>query len=158
MCTAQSLINQGVKPMSAVNNKEIFTLEFKVRDYECDMQGIVNNAVYQNYLEHARHEYLLAKGVDFAELARNKINLVVLRAELDYKLPLVSGDEFFIEVTVAQSSRVRFDFLQNIYRKRDNKLMLAAKITGTSLNERGRPFVPEVIEKLFSVNADTTAV
>jgi acyl-CoA thioester hydrolase len=131
-------------------DKELFTLAFKVRDYECDMQGIVNNSVYQNYLEHARHEFLLSKGVDFAELARQKINLVVLRAELDYKLPLVSGDEFYVETVVVQSSRVRFDFLQNIYRKRDQKLMLAAKITGTSLNERGRPFVPDVITQLFA--------
>lgn len=132
-------------------DKEIFTLDFKVRDYECDMQGIVNNSVYQNYLEHARHEFLLAKGIDFAELTRQKINLVVLRAELDYKLPLVSGDEFYVDVVVEQSSRVRFDFLQNIYRKRDQKLMLAAKITGTSVNERGRPFVPDVISQLFPV-------
>lgn len=130
-------------------DKEIFTLDFKVRDYECDMQGIVNNSVYQNYLEHARHEFLLSKGIDFAELARQKINLVVLRAELDYKLPLVSGDLFYVDVRVEQSSRVRFDFVQNIYRKNDNKLMLAAKITGTSLNERGRPFVPDVITQLF---------
>ena len=130
-------------------DKEIFTLDFKVRDYECDMQGIVNNSVYQNYLEHARHEYLLDKGIDFAELARQKINLVVLRAELDYKLPLVSGDEFYVDVRVEQQSRVRFDFVQHIYRKRDNKLMLAAKITGTSLNERGRPFVPDVIANLM---------
>lgn len=136
-------------------DKEIFTLDFKVRDYECDMQGIVNNSVYQNYLEHARHEYLLSKGVDFAELARQKINLVVLRAELDYKLPLVSGDEFYVDVRVEQSSRVRFDFIQHIYRKRDNKLMLAAKITGTSLNERGRPFVPDVIANLMDVVANT---
>lgn len=136
-------------------DKEKFTLDFKVRDYECDMQGIVNNSVYQNYLEHARHEYLLSKSVDFAELARQKINLVVLRAELDYKLPLVSGDEFYVDVRVEQSSRVRFDFIQNIYRKRDNKLMLAAKITGTSLNERGRPFVPDVIANLMDAVANT---
>lgn len=129
---------------------KIFTLDFKVRDYECDMQGIVNNAVYQNYLEHARHEFLLARGIDFAELARKKINLVVLRIELDYKQPLVSGDEFYVDVTVEQSSRVRFDFLQNIYRKSDNKLMLTGKVTGTSLNERGRPFVPDEIAKLFT--------
>ncbi len=130
-------------------DKEIFSLDFKVRDYECDMQGIVNNSVYQNYLEHTRHEFLLSKGINFAELAAQKINLVVLRAELDYKQPLVSGDEFYVDVEVVQSSRVRFDFLQNIYRKRDQKLMLSAKITGTSLNERGRPFVPEVITQLF---------
>lgn len=131
-------------------DKELFRVDFKVRDYECDMQGIVNNSVYQNYLEHARHEYLLAKGVDFAELTRQKIHLVVVRAELDYKLPLASGDEFYVTVKVEPASRVRFDFLQNIYRKRDEKLMLSAKITGTSLNERGRPFVPDVIEQLFT--------
>ena len=127
----------------------LFTLDFKVRDYECDMQGIVNNSVYQNYLEHTRHEFLLDRGVDFAELARQKINLVVLRAELDYKAPLVSGDEFWVDAKVEQFSRVRFDFLQNIYRKKDAKLMLSAKITGTSLNERGRPFVPDVIAALM---------
>lgn len=133
----------------------LFTLDFKVRDYECDMQGIVNNSVYQNYLEHTRHEFLLARGVDFAELTRQKINLVVLRAELDYKAPLVSGDEFYVDTVVVQSSRVRFDFLQNIYRKKDNKLMLSGKITGTSLNERGRPFVPDVIATLMESEAVT---
>jgi acyl-CoA thioester hydrolase len=135
----------------------IFTLDFKVRDYECDMQGIVNNSVYQNYLEHTRHEFLLSRGVDFAELARQKINLVVLRAELDYKAPLVSGDEFYVATVVVQSSRVRFDFLQNIYRKKDNKLMLSGKITGTSLNERGRPFVPDVIAALMEAEGQSLA-
>jgi acyl-CoA thioester hydrolase len=52
-----------------------FRIEFQVRDYELDMQGIVNNGVYFNYLEHARHEYLLAKGVDFAALTRDGIHL-----------------------------------------------------------------------------------
>jgi len=127
-----------------------FSVDFKVRDYECDMQGVVNNSVYMNYLEHTRHEFLLSRGIDFAELARNKINLVVVRAELDYKASLLGGDEFFVDVEFVQSSRVRFDFLQNIYRKKDNKLMLAAKVTGTSVNERGRPFLPDFFSNLLN--------
>ncbi|RYZ78405.1 MAG: acyl-CoA thioesterase, partial [Moraxellaceae bacterium] len=130
-----------------------FKLEFKVRDYECDMQGIVNNSVYQNYLEHARHEFLLVHGVNFAELARQKINLVVLRVELDYKLPLISGDEFYVDTVMVQSSRVRFDFLQTIYRSKDSKLILSGKITGTSLNDRGRPFLPDAIATLLESKA-----
>ncbi len=126
-----------------------FKLDFKVRDYECDLQGVVNNSVYQNYLEHTRHEFLLASGIDFAELTRQKINLVVVRAELDYKIPLTSGDKFWVGLNLEQSTKVRFDFLQDIYRKVDNRLALKAKITGTAVNERGRPFVPDALGPLF---------
>lgn len=126
------------------------SIEFKVRDYECDMQGVVNNAVYQNYLEHARHEYLQAKGVNFAEMTAEGINLVVVRAELDYRDSLLSNDAFVVKSSVERVSRVRFRFIQDIYRLSDNKLMLQALITGTSVNQRGRPFVPEALERLFS--------
>jgi acyl-CoA thioester hydrolase len=71
-------------------------LEFSVRDYECDMQGVVNNAVYQNYLEHARHHFLSCHDISFAELTAAGINLVVIRAELDYKNSLVSNDRFVV--------------------------------------------------------------
>lgn len=40
----------------------VYELEMKVRDYECDLQGIVNNANYQHYLEHTRHEFLTMTG------------------------------------------------------------------------------------------------
>ena len=46
----------------------IYELAMKVRDYECDLQGIVNNANYQHYLEHTRHEFLSSVGVSFAAL------------------------------------------------------------------------------------------
>lgn len=41
-----------------------FRLEFDVRDYECHMEGIVNDAVYLNYLEHVRHVFLKPSGID----------------------------------------------------------------------------------------------
>ena len=46
----------------------IFELEMQVRDYECDMEGIVNNAIYQHYLEHTRHEFLASSGISFIEM------------------------------------------------------------------------------------------
>lgn len=128
-------------------------LELKVRDYECDLQGVVNNAVYQNYLEHARHEFLLELGIDFAALARQKINLVVIRAELDYKFPLRSSDRFWIGTRVERISPVRFAFLQDIFRLGDDKPVVAARIVGTALNERGRPQFPaEIAARLMREN------
>jgi acyl-CoA thioester hydrolase len=120
----------------------IFKLELKVRDYECDMQGIVNNAIYQNYLEHCRHEFLLSVGIDFNRLTQEKIFLVVVRAELDYKTPLRGGDVFWIGLNLKRVSPIRFVFLQDIFHSPDQRLALSARTTGTALNEKGRPFLP----------------
>ena len=98
-----------------------FSMEMAVRDYEFDIQGIVNNSVYQNYLEHVRHEYLKQIGVDFKMLAQKGINLVVVRIELDYKYPLTSGDRFVIGLNMLKESKIKIAFYQDIYRLPDNK-------------------------------------
>lgn len=132
-----------------------FKLDLKVRDYECDMQGIVNNAVYLNYLEHCRHEFLLAAGIDFNRLTREKVFLVVVRAELDYKVPLRGGDDFWIGLNLERISPLRFVFLQDIYRRQDQRLALSARTTGTALNEKGRPSLSVELEKLFAAASKT---
>ncbi len=130
-------------------SEDTYSLEMDVRDYECDIQGIVNNAVYQNYLEHARHEYLKQVGIDFAELASKGINLVVVRAELDYKQPLISGDKFRVDLKMERESKIKFAFHQDIIRQSDDKIMVKGKIIGTALNPRGRPEIPEELNKLL---------
>jgi len=127
-----------------------FSFEMQVRDYECDMQGIVNNAVYQNYLEHARHEFLKELGIDFADYARQGINMVVIRAEVDYKWSLTGGDKFVVRCNFIRESNVKFAFLQDIYRLMDNKLAIKAKIIGTVLNAKGRPEIPQEIINALS--------
>ncbi len=126
-----------------------FTLEMAVRDYECDLQGVVNNAVYQNYLEHARHEYLKAIGIDFAALAAQGINLVVTRIEIDYKTPLTSGDRFVVEVRPERISPVRIGFRQEIYRLPERKAVVKALVVGTALNAKGRPQLPEELDEIL---------
>lgn len=127
-----------------------FKLGLSVRDYECDIQGIVNNAVYQNYLEHARHEYLKSVGIDFAALTQKGVNLVVIRAELDYKFPLKSGNKFVVGLNFVRESRLKFAFYQDIYRLPDEALIMKAKVIGTSLNQKGRPEIVPEIDKLLS--------
>lgn len=127
----------------------LFKVELEVRDYECDIEGIVNNAVYMNYLEHSRHIFLKTKGFDFAELTRHGIHLVVLRIEADYLYPLRSGDKFYVTAKLERVSKLRFGFLQEIYRLPDDQPILNAKVFGTSLNAEGKPKYFEEVEKLF---------
>lgn len=115
----------------------MFKLEMRVRDYECDLQGVVNNAVYQNYLEHARHEFLLANGVDFAELAAQGVDLMVIRAEVDYKSSLRPHDDFVVTVRAVKEGRVKVIFEQTIIRA-DGTLVVAARTTGATV-KAGRP-------------------
>lgn len=109
-----------------------YQLEFKVRDYECDLQGIVNNSVYQNYLEHTRHEFLNTIGLDFTELYKRGIVAVVARADLSYKTSLKSGDQFVVKLRVEQEG-VKYLFYQDIYRLPDEKICLKGIITSTSI-------------------------
>jgi acyl-CoA thioester hydrolase len=128
---------------------EFSEIKFSVRDYECDLQGVVNNAVYQNYLEHARHEYLKSHNIDFAALAEAGINLVVIRAELDYKGSLSSGDSFIIRTRFVRKSRLKFLFIQEIHRQGEEKSLLSAEITGTAVNAEGKPFIPDELASLL---------
>lgn len=116
-------------------------LEFIVRDYECDLQGVVNNANYQHYLEHARHEFLIKKGVSFAELHEQGIDLIVTRVEIDYKYPLQSRDRFLIRTAIERNGNVRLLFIQNIYRLPDEKPVVKAKVTGVA-TRNGKPVPP----------------
>ena len=127
-----------------------FKIEMEVRDYECDIEGIVNNAVYLNYLEHTRHLFLRDKGFDFAELSRQGILLVVIRVEADYLYPLRTGDKFYVTASLERVSKLRFGFLQDIFRLPDNKPVLKSKVFGTSLNAAGQPKYFQELEKIFS--------
>jgi acyl-CoA thioester hydrolase len=113
-------------------------LEMEVRDYELDLQGIVNNSVYQNYLEHARHSLLKALELDFAALHQRGIDAIVVRAEIDYRSSLRSGDRFLVRSRVEAQGRLRFIFTQEIARMPDGATCIEARIVATTL-VGGRP-------------------
>lgn len=129
-----------------------FCLEFKVRDHECDLQGVVNNAVYLHYLEHARHEFLLSRGIDFAALAKAGIHPVVVRAELDYKRSLRPGDTFHVRVRCRMEGRIRIVFLQDIVHA-NGGIALAARVVATVVDSRGRPRIPEGLAAIIVANS-----
>jgi acyl-CoA thioester hydrolase len=127
---------------------ERFSVEFIVRDYECDLQAVVNNANYQHYLEHARHEFLITKGINFVDLHNEGIDLIVTRVEIDYKYPLRSRDRFIVSVDIQREGNARLVFIQDIYRIPDEKLIVKARVTGVA-TKNGRPVPPgKIVEQL----------
>jgi len=129
-----------------------FSHEMDVRDYECDLQGIVNNSCYQNYLEHVRHLYLKQIGLDFAQMATDGINLVVVRVEIDYKSPLRSGDRFRVDIRPEPGSKIRFCFIQQVVNLTNGKVAVRGKMTGAPMNNEGRPMrMPkDLLEKILA--------
>lgn len=107
--------------------KYVFELKLQVRDYECDIQGILNNSVYQNYLEHTRHEFLVSRNISFAELHQQGIDPVVARICIDYKTALRPGDECVCKLYVVKEG-IKYVFYQDIYRLPDEKISIKSKV------------------------------
>lgn len=108
-------------------DKYVFELKMKVRDYECDLQGIVNNANYQHYIEHTRHEYLASTGISFARMHEDGIDAVVARLNMAFKTPLKSGDEFVSKLYLKREG-IKYVFYQDIFRLPDMKCVIKATV------------------------------
>jgi acyl-CoA thioester hydrolase len=127
----------------------IFELEMEVRDYECDLQGIVNNAIYQHYLEHARHRFLHSLNIDFAQLHREGLDAVATRIEMDFRQPLRPGDRFVVRVGARPEGRLRLLFEQTILHAKSREKILEAKVFAVLL-ENGRPVPPLIFTEALA--------
>lgn len=105
----------------------IFETRMAVRDYECDIQGIVNNANYLHYTEHTRHLFLKQCGLSFSEMHRRGTDAVVARMNLQYKTPLRGDDEFLSCLNMTKEG-IRYVFHHDILRAADRKLCFRGKI------------------------------
>ena len=105
----------------------IFETRMEVRDYECDIEGIVNNANYLHYMEHTRHLFLKNRGLSFAEMHNKGVDAVVARMNLQYKTPLRCDDEFISRLGLRKEG-LRYVFNQDIFRASDNRLCVRATV------------------------------
>jgi acyl-CoA thioester hydrolase len=132
-----------------MTKKYVHSILMQVRDYECDIEGIVNNAIYLHYLEHARCEFMKKFGLNFHDLTKRGINLVVIKAEIDYKSPLRSGDEFFVTSNIEQISAFKFGFSQEILCSDKTGLIAKANITCAALDKRGKPLALDILQPML---------
>jgi len=126
-----------------------FYLEFKVRDYECDMDGVVNNAQYLHYLEHTRNVCMKSKGLTYREMTLKKDHIFIVKVSMEFKLPLGPDDEFVVALSVERSSNAKMTIYQDIYRLTDQKLILKAEIVALGVTANGSYRLPQTVIDAF---------
>lgn len=118
-----------------------------VRDYECDIQGIVNNANYLHYTEHTRHRFLHSLGISFAELHEKGVDAVVARMQLKFKTPLKTDDEMISRMNLRKEG-LKYVFEHDIFRASDERLCFHADVELVTLIN-GRLGVSEDYDRAF---------
>lgn len=127
-------------------DKYVFELPIKVRDYEVDAEGIVNNANYLHYLEHTRHEFCQFAGFTFREMHSQGIDPVLRKVEIEYLTPLGLGEEMISKLNISRKG-ARFIFQQDIY-KPDGTPVVKSIVTVVCL-ENGRLGRGDVLAQKF---------
>jgi acyl-CoA thioester hydrolase len=109
----------------------------RVRTYECDSYGHVNNANYLNYLEFARYEYLKAIGFDYPSALKAGYGVYVARVEIQYKSPAFADEELLIRSYPIKKGAVSGVIEQKVMRGTDE--IAGARVTWAFVDSNGRP-------------------
>jgi len=134
--------------MKVREEQYIYSLPLKVRDYEVDSQGIVNNANYLHYLEHTRHEFCQSRGISFRDMQLRGIDPVVSKIEISYLTPLRLA-ETMESCLWLERRGARFIFHQDIFNAQ-GKPVVKALVTIVAL-ENGRLSRGESLAEAFSI-------
>jgi YbgC/YbaW family acyl-CoA thioester hydrolase len=110
--------------------------ELIVRSYECDSYGHVNNAVYLNYLEYGRMEYLHQIKFDYNGVVKAGFYLYVTHIDIHYKASAFLDDRLVIEIAPKVLKAVSGTF-QQIIRKQDGTVCAEAEVTWASVKTGG---------------------
>lgn len=125
-----------------------FENKMKVRDYECDSQGVVNNAIYLHYFEATRHELMEKCGLRLRDLTEANVLPVVRNVNISYKSSLRGSEEFICSVDIERKG-LRYLFHQQIIRIPDNTLCADAIIEVVCLMD-GKVGKPDMFDKAFA--------
>jgi acyl-CoA thioester hydrolase len=129
-----------------------YSTRWRVRTYELDHNGHVNNAVYLNWAEQVATEHTEATGFGSAWAAERQGVWVVRRQEITYHRPALYGDELELTTSAEGIKGARGHRRTSIVRLADGVLVaeVLAEWVWVQLPE-GRPTrVPEELVSFFS--------
>jgi YbgC/YbaW family acyl-CoA thioester hydrolase len=122
--------------MSIFNSMK-HTCTLAVRSYECDGYRHVNNAVYLNYLEFARIEFLRDIGFDYSRMLDMGFGIFVKSISIEFKSPAETGDTLTIVTEPIMKKRASGIFRQIIYK--GGAVSAEADVTWVLVDSSGKP-------------------
>jgi len=131
--------------------RPFYESRLRVRTYEVDALGHVNNAVYLHYLEQAATEHAEAMGFDRARLSELGGLFVVRRHEIDYLGAALMGDDLRIVTWPDLIKGPRAIRRYEIRHAVSGKLLVQASTVWAWIDQSGRPRpVPRAIVDAFT--------
>jgi acyl-CoA thioester hydrolase len=118
---------------------------------DTDFSGLIYHARYLHFLERGRTDYLRCLGCQQSDLLNadeEGLVFVVHRMEIDFKLPARMDDVLTILTVTEKAGGAKMALNQEI--RRDETLLIAAKVIIAVINRQGRPRrLPEAIAEKF---------
>jgi acyl-CoA thioester hydrolase len=132
-----------------------FVTHLRVRHYEMDALGHVNNAVYQHYLEQAAIEHSEHLGFGPAWYQEMGGAFVMRRVAIDYLRPAVAGDLLCITTWLQDVKGTRATRHYEIRKRDEPDLLVTAEalwvwVDASTLRPRA---IPKVILRAFEQQA-----
>src|SRR3954467_8955774 len=110
------------------------TISIRVRYPEVDGMGYLHHSRYLQYFEIGRVELLRSIGHSYADLEREGVFFVVVKAECRYKAPARFDDELSLTTRIVRQTHVRID---HAYELRRGGGLIAGARTPTPGGGRG---------------------
>jgi acyl-CoA thioester hydrolase len=92
------------------------TIGIRVRYPEVDAMGYLHHSRYLQYFEMGRVEMLRATGISYADLEKQGVFFVVIKAEIKYKSPARYDEELQLSTRVTKQTFVRYDHAYELKR------------------------------------------
>lgn len=109
-----------------------------VRYAETDQMGVVHHAVYPVWYEVARTDFIKQVGMTYSQMEEMGIMLPLIDLQCKYLLPAHYEDELFVEVSIAELTRVKIVFCYEVYHS-DGRLLNRGSTTHAWTNKELRP-------------------
>ncbi len=127
-----------------------FVHEIKVYYEDTDSGGVVYYSNYLKFLERARTEMISSVGLSNKKLLDEHKSLIIVKScNIEYMKPAKLEDKIQIYSSIDSFNKASFIMSQNI--KKDNDLIVKAKIKLVTINQEGKPIkIPSVLVKLLA--------